>query len=98
MHQLSFPGGRGYVEPEARSRAVRKGRGKRPFQQQGHLARANDAVRSLTTAIFGRRLMLWTSLCLGFEHGAFGVRAYTHENETEAMRQWSGFPAYSHDA
>ena len=29
VHQLSFPGGRGYVEPEARLRAVRKGRGKR---------------------------------------------------------------------
>ena len=33
VHQLSFPGGRDCVEPEARSRAVRKGRGKRPFHQ-----------------------------------------------------------------
>ena len=66
MHQLSFPGGRGYVEPEARSRAVRKGRGKRPFHQPQRLARANDALLSLSeaetgvsTAIFGQRLMPW---------------------------------------
>ena len=48
VHQLSFPCGRGYVEPEARSRAaVRKGRGKRPLIPPATTPRASERRSAL---------------------------------------------------
>ena len=86
---ISFPGGWDCVEPAARSRAVRKGRGKRLF----HQPRAFCAQRkSLRPAAVARARMLETpekareSPCLGLD---------VSRSQPRTERRWprAGFPA-----